>query len=75
MFQFPALAHYIVCYAFSIAGFPIRIHPDQFVFANPRIFSQLSASFFADRSPGILHSPFVTFSLESSLEIVVPNSY
>ena len=60
MFQFPALAHLSMCHAFSMTGFPIRISPDLILFADPRSFSQLSASFLADRSLGILHSPFVT---------------
>ena len=47
-------------HAFNMGGCPIRISPDLVSFANPRSFSQLSTSFFALRSLGILHSPFVT---------------
>ena len=42
------------CTAFSRAGCPIRTRPDQLPFANPRTFSQLTASFVACRSQGIL---------------------
>ena len=40
--------------AFSRAGCPIRKRPDQILFADPRTFSQLTASFIACRSQGIL---------------------
>ena len=52
--------------AFNLVGCPIRILPDQLSFANPRHFSQLTTSFFAPRSLGILHTPFVTFSRSSA---------
>ena len=39
-------------------GCPIRISPDQWVFAPPRSFSQLVTSFFASESQGIPHAPF-----------------
>ena len=42
-------------------GYPIRVSADQFVFANPRSFSQLVTPFFASGSPGILRTPFVNF--------------
>ena len=42
-------------------GFPIRTPPDQSVFAAPRSFSQLAASFFACRCQGIRHAPFVSW--------------
>ena len=43
--------------AFSLGGCPIRTLPDQALFAGPRDFSQLTASFLACRSQGILHAP------------------
>ena len=52
------------CHVFNMTGCPIRISADQFVFANPRSFSQLVTSFFALESQGILHTPLVTSSLE-----------
>ena len=61
MFQFPALAPFR-CQVFNLTGFPIRTPADQFVFANPRRFSQLTASFFACGSQGILRSLFVSSS-------------
>ena len=61
MFQFPALAHVNMCQAFNLTGFPIRTPADQLSFANPRSFSQLTASFFAHRSLGILRSPLSNF--------------
>ena len=44
------------------SGCPIRTSADQFPFANPRSFSQLTASFFASESLGIRHSLFCSFS-------------
>jgi hypothetical protein len=38
-------------------GCPIRTSADQFVCADPRSFSQLTASFFASESLGIRHTP------------------
>ena len=55
MFQFPAFA--LLWLAFSQSGCPIRTPPDQVLFADPRRFSQLTTSFFATRSQGILRSP------------------
>jgi len=46
---------------FSREGCPIRTSADQFVFANPRSFSQLITSFFAIESLGIPHTPLFTF--------------
>ena len=67
MFQFPGFAPSLRWYwIFNPVGCPIRIRPDQFVFANPRPFSQLTASFVACRSQGILHSPLLLFSREST---------
>ena len=42
------------CMAFSHAGSPIRTSPDHRLFAAPRSFSQLSTSFLASKSLGIL---------------------
>ena len=50
------------CQVFNLTGCPIRIPADQFVFANPRSFSQLTASFFACGSQGILRSLFLSSS-------------
>ena len=47
---------------FRPEGFPIRTCADQFLFADPRAFSQLTTSFLASRSPGIPRSLFFTFS-------------
>ena len=59
MFQFPAFAPTIRrCQAFRLTGCPIRIPPDRNLFAVPRGFSQLTASFFASRSLGIRRPPF-----------------
>ena len=60
MFQFSALALISEWQAFNLPGCPIRIRADQILFADPRTFSQLTASFVAARSQGILRSPFVT---------------
>ena len=54
MFQFPAFAHLAMYMAFSHVGCPIRTPRDRVFFADPPGFSQLSASFFADGSQGIL---------------------
>ena len=50
------------CPAFSRTGSPIRKSPDQFLFADPRGFSQLTTSFFASGSQGILRSLLFSFS-------------
>ena len=60
MFQFPALAHLTMCHIFNMTGCPIRTPADQFLFANPRRFSQLTASFLADGSLGIRRVLLVT---------------
>ena len=57
-----ALITCVMCHAFSMAGSPIRIRADQFSFADPRTFSQLTASFIALGSPGILRMHFSRFS-------------
>ena len=44
-------------------GCPIRTSPDQVLFADPRSFSQLTTSFFATGSLGILRSLFFSFSV------------
>ena len=45
----------------SVPGCPIRTSADLRVFAPPRGFSQLVASFLASESQGILHAPFSPF--------------
>src|SRR6201986_2255806 len=50
-------------------GCPIRTSADQFLFADPRSFSQLTTSFFAFESLGIPHTPFLT-SIISDLTFV-----
>src|SRR6267154_4373163 len=62
MFQFPGSAHLAVYHAFSVLGCPIRTPADQFLFADPRSFSQLITSFFASESLGIPHTLFLTSS-------------
>ena len=47
---------------FNPPGCPIRISPDQFLFADPRSFSQLTTSFIASGSQGILRSLLFSFS-------------
>ena len=66
MFQFPGFApHEMRSQAFSLGGCPIRTHPDHALFAGPRTFSQLTASFLACRSQGILRTPLLLFLSES----------
>ena len=63
MFQFPALAPALGrCAAFGRAGCPNRTPTEHFPFADPRGFSQLTASFLASGSPGIPRSPLSSFS-------------
>ena len=47
---------------FNQPGYPIRTSPDQFLFADPRSLSQLTTSFFASGSQGILRSLLFSFS-------------
>ena len=61
MFQFSAVALLAERHIFNMSGCPIRISADQFTFANPRSFSQLTTSFLAGRSLGIPRSPFCNF--------------
>ena len=61
MFQFRGLASVAGCRVFYPTGCPIQKSPDQILFANPRSFSQLTTSFFASKSLGIPHAPFLTF--------------
>ena len=61
------------CHAFSMTGCPIQTRTDQILFADPRAFSQLTASFLASRSLGILCSPFVTSSCESPVLSAINN--
>ena len=44
-----------------LTGYPIRISADLVVLADPRSFSQLTASFFASQSLGIHRTPLITF--------------
>jgi hypothetical protein len=62
MFQFSGFASTIAdrWYRFTVTGCPIRTSADQFVFANPRSFSQLITSFFASESLGIPHTLLFT---------------
>ena len=69
-FSSPGLPHKW-CHAFSMTGCPIRISPDQVLFADPRRFSQLSTSFIASGSLGILRSPFVTSSIFLKLQSLI----
>ena len=41
-----------------LPGFPIQTPPDQWIFAPPRGFSQLVASFFGSQCQGIRPAPF-----------------
>ena len=61
MFQFRGLASVAGSQVFYLPGCPIQRSSDQFLFANPRGFSQLTTSFFASKSLGIPHTPFFTF--------------
>ena len=62
MFQFPGFAsRYGVIPSLRTVGCPIRTSAPQWVFAPKRGFSQLVTSFFASKSPGILHVPFSPF--------------
>ena len=71
MFQFPAFAPALRrCQAFSLTGCPIRSPPDHYLFAVPRRFSQLTTSFFASRSLGILRPP-----LFPSSRLLAPRFY
>ena len=49
--------------AFSLPGSPIRMSADQFLFADPRSFSQLTTSFVVFGSQGILRSPLFSSSM------------
>ena len=58
MFQFPRFPsiRYGLAYGylrFAQVGFPIRISPDQWIFAPPRSFSQLITSFIGSQCQGI----------------------
>ena len=46
---------------FNSMGCPIRTSADHRMCASPRSFSQLTTSFFASESQGILHTLFFTF--------------
>ena len=47
------------CHVFNVTGCPIRTPTDQGLFATPRGFSQLTASFVIPGSQGILHAPLL----------------
>ena len=55
----------IRCRAFCAAGFPIRTSPDRWIFAPPRGFSQLVASFLASESLGIPRTLLLDFLVSS----------
>ena len=59
MFLFPGFAPHC-CGNHCWLGCPIRTSADQFLFADPRSFSQLTTSFLASESLGIPHTPFLT---------------
>ncbi len=67
MFQFPSFAHLTVYYPFRIVGYPIRTSSDQRLCASPRSFSQLTASFIAGWSLGILQAPLLYVDALNSL--------
>ena len=54
---------------FNSMGCPIRTSADHRMCASPRSFSQLTTSFFASESLGILHAPFFTFFSMLSLTL------
>ena len=62
MFQFTAFA--LLAQSPLRWGFPIRISADQWLFAPPRGFSQLIASFVASWSQGILRAPLLSSLLQ-----------
>ena len=60
MFQFPGFASqsYLIQTGIPLrVGFPIRICPDQSLFAAPRTFSQRTTSFIASQRQGIHRTP------------------
>jgi hypothetical protein len=76
MFQFPGFASRRSGISRLLGmGCPIRTSADQFVFANPRGFSQLITSFFASKSQGILRTPFSTFSRLDQLTPQLTNRF
>ena len=64
-FSSPGSLHtYVWRYVFNITGCPIRTSADQYSFAIPRSFSQLTTSFIVFESLGIPHAPlFASFPL------------
>ena len=71
MFQFPRFAslHKQGYQSFRLVGCPIRISPDQRLFAPTRGLTQLITSFIASMSLGIHHSPFPTFFRYSTVSV------
>jgi hypothetical protein len=71
MFQFPGFAPLARFPTFGREGCPIRTSADQFLFADPRSFSQLITSFFASESLGIPHTLFLTSFNDISTYVLV----
>ena len=71
MFQFPRFASLRKqgYQSFRLVGCPIRISPDQRLFAPTRGLTQLITSFIASMSLGIHHSPFPTFFRYSTVSL------
>ena len=71
MFQFPRFASLRKqgYQSFRLVGCPIRISPDQRLFAPTRGLTQLITSFIASMSLGIHHSPFPTFFRYSTVSV------
>ena len=61
---------------FYVTGCPIRTSTDQYSFAAPRSFSQLTTSFVASRSLGIRHTPlFASYSFNFRLLLSKKRSF
>ena len=71
MFQFPGFAPLSRYLAFSQVGCPIRTCADHNLFAVPRAFSQLTTSFIASGSQGILRSLLLSFFSRDSITRLV----
>ena len=57
---FPSINYFVHQWITFRLGFPIRISPDRWLFAPPRSFSQLIASFIGSWCQGILRAPLLT---------------